>query len=381
MSCNDLEHFPSDYADSRARFLEKTARLAGDRASCPIPGTKDDDLAVDDVHLPATGRKERLIVILSGIHGLEAYAGSAIQSLFLETVLPKIDRRGTGVYLVHSMNPYGFKHHTRCTEGGVNLNRNCSADRSLYAIKNAESIALSERFIPKAPVASLKCALFDSIRFEDAKVFFGDVSLDRFIKGVGPGQFESARGLEFGGFGPEPQTEFLTERLKTIMPGYRDVIALDLHTGLGDRGRLHLLRGERADSLDRGLLSELLDPAADREVYDFTANEVEGFYKTQGATNDLFPQLAEPGQRIVALTMEFGTLGHDRDAMLESLNRWLLEHQGIHHGYASPDIEREVRARYLDKFFPREDDWRATIAATSRELFLRILKRAGALLQ
>lgn len=378
-----LEHFPSHYADSRARFRKKVSALKGlaEPASFAVPSASEQDLAVDDVYLPPTGgRKDRLIVIISGIHGLEAYAGSAIQSLFLDEILPHVDRSATGIYLIHSMNPYGFKHHTRCTENHVNLNRNCGAGPELYKYRNPESLKMSDRFLPKTPVTSLQCDLVGKMRIENDKVFFEDVSMDHIIKAVGPGQFESPQGLEFGGFRPEPQTAFFTERLRKIMPGFKDILAFDLHTGLGEHGRLHLLTGEKTDSLNPALFKEIFDPKADHAIYDFTPNDTEGFYKTEGATNDLFPQIASGDQRICAVTMEFGTLGHSREAIIESLNRWLVEHQGHHYGYASPDIEAEVKRRYLDKFFPREDSWRTGILETSRELFTRVLKRSGAYL-
>lgn len=377
---SDLDYFPKDYADSRARFVRSVSKLEGpvQAANKAIPGKKDPDLAVDDVYLPPTGGgRDRLVVLILGIHGLEAYAGSAIQSLFLDEILPKIDRRSTGVYVVHSMNPYGFKHHTRYTENNVNLNRNCGVGDALYGIRNALSLRMSDRFCPKERVTSLQSNLLSRLREEAGRILFDDVSLDEFIKAVGPGQFESEVGLEFGGFRPEPQTAFFTERLRQILPGYKDVLVFDLHTGLGERGRLHLLTGERADSLNKSLLQEVFHPLDDRQIYDFTPNESEGFYKTDGATNDLFPQVASADQRICAVTMEFGTLGHSREAMLESLNRWMLEHQGHHHGYGTPDLEKEIKRLYLEKFFPSDETWRSGIVATSRELFRRVFERAG----
>lgn len=374
-----MTEFPKDYAASRDRFIARAKALvqtAGAEASSfHVPSRRDTDLFVDDVYIPAQGRKDRLFVILSGIHGLEAYAGSAIQEMLMQGVLPTMNRENTGAYIVHSMNPYGFKHHTRCTEHGVNLNRNCGAGPELYTYENPESLVMSDRFIPKKKVDSLTCPLFGSMTEKNGTTMFEDVTLDHFIKAVGPGQFKKPEGLEFGGFRAEPQIQYLEKRLLKIMHGYADVIVCDLHTGLGHRGRLHLLKGEDPASLDMGLFSRHFDPREDAKLYDFTSNDEEGFYKTQGATNDFFPQLADMGQRVCALTFEYGTLGHDKAAQLESLNRWLVEHQGTHYGYATPELEAEVKSRYLDKFYPREKDWQEMVLTHTRELFMRMLNR------
>ncbi|MGZ3797799.1 MAG: DUF2817 domain-containing protein, partial [Pseudobdellovibrionaceae bacterium] len=111
------------------------------------------------------------------------------------------------------------------------------------------------------------------------------------------------------------------------------------------------------------------------DIYAFTDSDAPGFYKTRGATNNLVAELIGPHQRGCALTLEFGTLGHDLKAQLESLNSWMLEHQGTWYGYANRDLEVKIKQLYLERFFPSDDLWRETILKTSREFFKRIFKR------
>lgn len=377
----DLAHFSSSYDEGRRRFLESTRGLPLDtqRARWHVPSKTETDLSVDTVYLPATAPDANLLVMLSGVHGLEGYAGSAIQSMFIEEILPRLDRRRFGVLLVHALNPYGFKHHLRNTENHVNLNRNCSTRPDLYRERNGDSLRMSERFIPRAAVDSMTCRLVQARNEREGRIHFEDVSMDSFIKAVGVGQWENPAGLEFGGFGNEPQVADLIAELRGRMPEYRDVLLFDLHTGLGERGRLHLLTGDVEGSVDPSFFAELFDPAADRAIYDYTSADTEGFYKTLGATNNIFPELARPGQRVCALTMEFGTLGHGLDDQVRSLNQWLLEHQGTHYGYANTDLGARIRADYLEKFFPAAPEWRMRVLATSRALFHRVFGRAGAL--
>lgn len=381
LQSTDLAHFSSNYFEARRRFLENTRGLPLDtqRSRWSVPSKHENDLSVDTVYLPATAPGANLLVMLSGVHGLEGYAGSAIQSMFLHEILPRLDRRKYGVLLAHAMNPYGFKNHLRNTENHVNLNRNCSTRPDLYREKNAESLRMSDLFIPRLAVDSAICHLVQKRNQRDGRLHFDDISMDAFIKAVGVGQWENPAGLEFGGFQNEPQIADLISELRGRMPEYKDVLLFDLHTGLGERGRLHLLTGDVEGSVDPSFFNELFNPAEDQLIYDYTSADTEGFYKTLGATNNIFPELAKPGQRVCALTMEFGTLGHGIEDQVKSLNQWLLEHQGTHYGYATTDLGNQIRADYLEKFFPAAADWRMMVIATSRALFQKVFGRAGAL--
>ena len=369
----NLSHFPINYDYARKQFLSGLSnRSDWQIGKWRIPSAVDVDLFVDHAYLAPLKSFEKLFVIVSGVHGLEAYAGSAVQRLFLNEILPTIKLNHIGVFLVHCMNPYGFKYHRRCTENEVNLNRNCSSKLDLYKTKNSESLNLCDQYIPKKPVDSLTSTLINKIQNQQ-------ILIDNFIKTVGLGQFESEKGLEFGGFGPEPQVRALTERLKELMPSYKDVILLDLHTGLGEKNCLHLLGDDSPGSIDPSLCNELFDPARDHKIYQFTPSHSEGFYPTFGTLNSLFPELALKSQRICALTMEFATLGHSPDNQVDGLNRWMLEHQGNHYGYVSPDLEHKIRSMYLEKFFPATNEWKNNVLNLSRQLLQTVMSRSQAL--
>lgn len=375
-------YFPSDYLASRSRFQQEVSNLPGpkDLGSWKIPSAKDTDLQVDYAFLPAANEKPKnLFIIVSGVHGIESYTGSAIQSMYINELLPTLDRNQTSLLLVHALNPYGFKYHRRCTENLVNLNRNCSSTEKLYQLKNKISLDLATMFIPKEPLSSLQAPLFSKMKKKPSQkgdmIFFDETPLDEFIKGVGPGQYESPQALEFGGFKREPQIENCLQLLKSIMPKHKDIFLFDIHTGLGDRGRLHLLTGDPLLCINKELFNEILDPKSDESIYDFTSNEVEGFYETFGATNDMVAELTQSHQRVCALTLEFGTLGLSFENQIDSLNRWLLEHQASIYGCKDPNLEKEIEKLNLDKFFPQETDWQNQILETSRKFFSRIQER------
>lgn len=377
MSSN-LHFFPQNYNEARQKFLGLIGAF-----NCPklleswkVPSRTDDDLVVDAAYFPPSEKPDKLFIIISGTHGLEAYAGHAIQAMFLKEIFPNLDRSTSGFLVVHSLNPWGFKHHRRGTENEVNLNRNCSANDDLYKTKNDESVRLSDKYVPKKPVDSLKSYFLQNMRQDGGRLKIGDQSFDEIIKSVGMGQYSSPSGLEFGGFGPEPQIAKLRDKLKELIPQFKDIVLFDLHTGLGHRARLHLLTGDTEGSVDPAFFKELFHVEVDRDVYELTPADDEGFYSTYGATNNMFPEIAKAPQRVAALTMEFGTLGHSIPEQIEGLNQWLLEHQGGLYGYATPELEKIVKKNYLEKFFPSDLSWRDKVVVAARELFLRVFRRA-----
>lgn len=374
----DLIYYPKNFTTARRRFRELVQQASRNKKieTWQVPSAQAHDLSADSAYFPAQKKAKTLFVFISGVHGLEGYTGHAIQAMFLKELLPYADQDETGFLFVHALNPWGFEFHSRNTENGVNLNRNCSTRPQLYSAQNIRSLELSDRFIPRGPVDTEQCHLLQNKHETDAGIFFADVSMDDFIKSVGRGQFHSKEGLEYGGKGPEPQIRQFIRCLEEIIPQYQDIILFDIHTGLGHRGQLHLLTGDVEGCVHPHLFNEIFNPQQDRDLYEFTPADAEGFYETLGATNNIFPEIAEPHQRVCAMTMEFGTLGHDMPTLLDGLNRWLLEHQGSIYGYAHSDLEKKVKEKYLEKFFPQDPLWQKSVLSTSRNFLTRVLKRA-----
>ncbi len=373
----DNEYFPKNYQHSRGVFLAGINQAAGQKSigQWAVPGKKDNDLVVDHVYFQPTEKTETLFVLTSGIHGSETYAGAAVQAMFIKEILPKLDRRATGLFIAHAMNPYGFKHHQRCTEAGVNLNRNFSVSGENYKRRSEVSAQLCERFLERKPVGSLKSSLLQKMTLKDSKPVFDGITMDELIKGTAPGQFERPQDWEFGGFGPEPQTKAFTDKMAELMPKYKKIVVFDLHTGLGDRNRLHLLMDEPGKSVDEKFFAELLKPEADKEFYTFTPPEAEGFYPVHGALNSSFGELATADQQVLALTMEYGTLGHSQEDQLIGLNSFALAHQGHFHGYANPSLAEQIIRENFERSRPQDLHWEKEVIRAARGLFAKIFER------
>ena len=318
-------------------------------------------------------------MITSGIHGSETYAGSAVIQMFFDEIFKKIERERIGIFVVHSMNPFGFKNHRRTTESGVNLNRNFSVDGELFKISTPESEEMHRRFFERSPVRSLKSKALHSLNYKNGKPYFEEFSLDEFIKSVSPGQFRRKEDLEFGGFELEPQSLSLIQKMKELVPKYQDILALDLHTGLGHTNRLHLLTSGSGKDLNPDLFKKLFDPKADAEFYEYTPSSTEGFYHVHGDLNSMFESFANSNQRICAITLEYGTLGHGLNEQLKGLNSFILDHQGQFYGFENSELESLIKTESFERSYPENDVWRKAVIDSARGLFLNTLARAGVL--
>ena len=141
-----LKYYQDSYLECRAAFREKAAKLKSQFDSVEtfpveVKSNTDKDLTIDVCYVPATGKKTRLLILTSGIHGIEGYVGSAVQQMVMEEFIKPELLSGTGVLFVHAMNPYGFKYSRRVTENNVDLNRNSDIDSSLFA--NGKKVIMS----------------------------------------------------------------------------------------------------------------------------------------------------------------------------------------------------------------------------------------------
>ena len=106
----------------RAAALKDVCNVSVSRLPEVAPGLATDAVVVDN----CAGANCSTLVHLSGVHGVEGYAGSAIQSALLlqfgwgEACPP----RGTKAVLIHAVNPFGMAYGRRWNEAGVDLNRN-----------------------------------------------------------------------------------------------------------------------------------------------------------------------------------------------------------------------------------------------------------------
>ncbi len=224
--------FQPDYASARAAFLAAAARAQArtdvfvhDEVKGPGGSTLTTDVAVlgpDDA--------DSAVLIVSGTHGPEGFAGSAAQIALLDTLARQSAPLTTRIVLVHAINPYGFAHITRTTENNVDLNRNFidweagPPDNPLYAELHPtlNPKVWSEQALDEANAAR------EAWMEKHGHTVFVDV--------ITKGQYTHTDGIHYGGTQREWSNRTLEAIIDRHLSGVKRIALIDWHTGLGERG-------------------------------------------------------------------------------------------------------------------------------------------------
>jgi predicted deacylase len=225
------EYFPRDYGDGRTRFLE-LAHVAGFRTSTyTLPGHRAPDrgeLACDTAR-SGSAAASKLLIIISGTHGVEGFCGSGAQAALLAAGAFDGMPADTAVLLVHAVNPYGFAHLRRTNEDNIDLNRNF-IDHS-RAPANPGYDEIHGWLVPGS---------WDGPEREQAdreiERYQRERGMRAFQEAMTGGQYNHPDGLFYGGRAPAWSNVTWRRILREHCAHAREIIAFDLHTGLGPWG-------------------------------------------------------------------------------------------------------------------------------------------------
>lgn len=362
-----LAFFEEDYVASRDAFRAEARDLAakfrGTRMeSIARPAQDDATLTIDAFYVPAQRTPRGLVFVTSGLHGAEGLAGAAVQRYMMKELLTPELVAETGFLFVHAVNPYGVQRFRRVTENNVDLNRNCDRDPALFQNQNPGYRAVNELLNPEGPV---DLDSWSNRLFAARAVYnIATTGMKALRQAVLQGQYEYSRGVYFGGSAPESNHQSIADLLDATARGYRAVLLLDLHTGFGERGKLHLFPDE-ADAATRTATETVF---AGHPI-DWPAKE--DFYSVTGSFSVCVGQMLPEKTTYIPMVLEYGTLdSQTTGGSIESIRRVILENQGFHFGFASESDAERTQRLYREMFFPSSGKWRT-----------RILADTGALLQ
>jgi len=240
-----VEFFFDSYKDCRKAFRDIAARACQE-----FPHSVRESIAVgknagkiDSILVKANKkRSRRLILLTSGVHGVEGFAGSAIQQKVLTRIIEKETPIPCDILFLHGINSYGFRNWRRVNEHNVDLNRNFFFKREKLPKKekNRDYRKLASFFSPGFPFTfwPIEFLIF-LLRFSGILLRFG---ARKFIDAAVNGQFEYRRGIYYGGRKPEPVVRRLKDFLKTSVADYKEVLFLDIHTGYGEKNGILLIQ-------------------------------------------------------------------------------------------------------------------------------------------
>ena len=352
--------FSDDYDIARARFLAaaKAAGAALTTVAHPSrPTPAGGELAVDLAWLGPQDAPKVLLTV-SGMHGFEGPAGSAVQSAWLE----RLDRDlppGVAVLLVHALNPWGFAWVSRLTENNVDLNRNF-IDWSKPAPDNPYYAHVRDT-IRVADVAPQTLAWLIGRQIELAK----DLGPAAARIAVDFGQYEDPEGLTYGGGGREFGHQVMEDRVVPLLAKARRIGLVDWHTGVGAYGEVAVLPIDGPGSANAARLEtwwgrDLVQNWKRSALEDEIENDPAYAELPQLKTGQLKQALARwlPGVEITGAVVEFGT---EREGALPELvyvtiyERWLRFVHGGDRMAAEHQPFRDIARRC---FVPEDAAWR-----------------------
>ena len=226
-----MDAFSHSYAEARARFVEATTAARATLTTVAHPRVGPDGGVLSaDIAWVGPEHASKVLVMISGTHGIEGFFGSAVEHEWLQRrefdALPP----DIAVMLIHAINPYGFAWERRTNEDNVDVNRNWIDFESTLP-PNPEYDELANDLCP---------TYWDLKTQERTGAALGAriaaMGVAAFQQAVSGGQWTHPKGLFYGGNRPSWSRSVLTETVKAKLPSARQVVILDFHTGLGPFG-------------------------------------------------------------------------------------------------------------------------------------------------
>ncbi len=339
-----IDFFSPDYSTARDRFRTATLSNGGHVESILLnaKGPDGGDLTVDIGWFGDPGPR-RALIHSSGLHGVEGFAGSAVQLQWLEQGIPNLPP-DSAIVLVHAMNPFGMAWLRRANENNVDLNRNFLSADEEYSGAPEKYAQLDSWLNPESPPSS---------EFFRVQAWFHALRCgpSSFRRALTAGQYDFPRGLSFGG----KQHVQTTRRFQLYISGrlaWADrLVAIDVHTGPGKFGVDRLFvdgEGDRAAN------------AAEMQLaYGDPVQQVDES-QTRGSLDQLYRRMF-PAAKLLFTAQKFGSCSE-----LEALAALRAENRQHHFG--NPGIDEPAKAQLLKTFCPVNERWRETILARGQEV-------------
>ena len=346
------DSFYNSYEEIRVHLQELTAELGVEISSYPIDA--EDDLYIDSFYLPSNGEKTNLIVLTTGVHGMEGYIGATMLDVFFKEVYPTLDKEDTGVLVVANVNPYGMKYLRRYNENNVDLNRNFILDWDSFDLTSNKEYPKVDKFL--GPTGKIGNALWHEVGFylSLGKTAITD-GADTISDALLTGQYEYPQGVYYGGNGDEASTVFLKDVFSQCLDSdYENIVHIDLHSGYGPRYNMVIFNS----------IYETMNEAESQKAfgYDYViAYDSESFYATTGDTTDFFYRLADQKQAkadLYSTCFEFGTIGDAFFDTILSLEYTVDENRNHWYPTNNKISAQVVHENYMELYYPTETAWR-----------------------
>ncbi|MDE2051475.1 MAG: M14 family metallopeptidase [Gammaproteobacteria bacterium] len=357
------EYFSRDYASARQRFQAAAGRAGGALTSYVLPGhagPAGEALAIDVARLGNAAGAQSALLVISGTHGIEGFAGSGCQVGLLEDRLHEALTGSTCLLLLHALNPYGFAWLRRVNEDGVDLNRNfLDFSQPLPSSKAYEGV--HDWLVPADWNGEAR-------RAADAALlgFAQSHGMPALQGAISGGQYTRPGGLFYGGTQASWSARTLARVLTEVLPAtVRRLGVLDLHTGLGPPAY-----GEPILDCSRPADRERALRWYGADVKDLSAGESVSARLVGTMARGV--ERVRPELELTFIGLEFGTR-----PMMEVLTALRADHWLHAQSGASASVRAQIQQQMREAFYSESAAWQAGVYGRTADLALRALRGLG----
>jgi predicted deacylase len=342
-----LDCFPDSYASARTHFLQAIDDCLLPTRLQPLPLNGELSTEAAWIGDPAA---ERVLVIISGTHGVEGSVGAAIQQDFLTRLNrePLVLPPGTAALLIFALNPHGFAAHRRCDGDGIDLNRNF-IDFSRPLPKNPGYTELAEAL-----------HLPDAEREKQFAAYRQAHGTQAFEIAISGGQYTDPSGPFYGGTAPGHGHRAIEKIIQTYQLEGRHLAVVDIHSGLGPYGHGEIICDHLPDTAGFRAAMKWYG-AATTAPAEGTSSSV----RKEGLLDYRWHSLME--ERGSFVTLEFGSYPvHELFAVVLNDHRaWKSD---------DPDAIRKSAAAMREHFCPADGYWRELILLKGRQVLQQAIE-------
>lgn len=353
--------FYNSYEESKKAFIERydDIRKRWSNATLTQKNVVDNDenLTINTIQCDALTKKQNLIIITTGLHGIEGYVGSAMIQKFMDNQFYALNPANTGLAVVHPINPWGMKHFRRVNENNIDLNRNFIDDFETF--NNSINIHYTKINDILNPDRKVKSKVVENIRFLSFLIkSIIRIGADNLKIAFSLGQYQYPKGVYYGGKSIQTATDYIINLLNKSFQDYSKIVFIDIHTGYGPRYQMSIVNSkyEEAGSqqMEKNFDYPLIQKANPEEFYSIEGDITDYSYKLIKEKFDV--------DDYYACAFEFGTIGDSLINGIKSIkaikNENTFYHHNLQEGFTDKSIEKWVKDDFLDLFYPSQEKWR-----------------------
>jgi hypothetical protein len=348
----DIEQcFSPTYRAAREKFINAArsrAPILEAHVHPTLKGPAAEELVVDVASL-GNPRAEHALMIISGTHGVEGYAGSGCQTYFLKSGLAERTGESSRLIFVHAINPYGFAYSRRVNEDNIDLNRNFVNFSHVLPV-NPHYAEYAQRYLPTGATMQDYEAARDRLAHDTAE----QGGYQFYKQAMQPGQYESPDGVYYGGAKPAWSNQVFLKICRQAFAGVKRAAVLDIHTGLGPPGVGELIFMTRAGGEQYAHL--FTAPVSCAGLQGSVTSSVKGSLIT-AAEKQIDAEIA------VCCVLEFGTVALRENVEAKIFENWT-------HRYFPPEhpLRVESTQRMRDAYFCDTPAWKGSVIARASEV-------------